>query len=182
MPECRKASKAASQKRWLQNEESQDYFRGPLNVQRVQEWRKSHPGYWRRKPSENKEPALSAAEPAEPRKAAFASLEGKPLQDLLIEKPMEYPVVAQPLPYDALQDLLSSQLAVLIGLIAHVSGTALQDDIVLAACHLQQLGNAILNPSAQGKGDTDDRKTPHPSTAYPKAPRPVQLGGSAAGP
>ncbi len=31
-PECRKAGKAASQKRWLQKPENRNYFRGPHNV------------------------------------------------------------------------------------------------------------------------------------------------------
>jgi hypothetical protein len=44
---CRKASKAASQRRWLAKPDNEDYFRGPENVDRVQEWRKTHPGYWR---------------------------------------------------------------------------------------------------------------------------------------
>ncbi|MEA1949059.1 MAG: hypothetical protein U9N83_17365, partial [Thermodesulfobacteriota bacterium] len=44
-PECRKASKAASQKRWLQKPENQDYFSGPENVKRVQLWREANPGY-----------------------------------------------------------------------------------------------------------------------------------------
>jgi hypothetical protein len=48
-PECRKASKAASQKRWTEKPDNWDYFCGPTNVQRVQQWRKEHPGYWRRK-------------------------------------------------------------------------------------------------------------------------------------
>jgi len=38
--ECRKASKAASQKKWLNKPENRDYFCGPDNVKRVQEWRK----------------------------------------------------------------------------------------------------------------------------------------------
>ncbi len=35
-PECRKASKAASQRKWLAKPENRDYFRGAPNVQRVQ--------------------------------------------------------------------------------------------------------------------------------------------------
>ena len=46
-PACRKASKAASQRRWRDREQNHDYFRGPLNVARVQAWRVAHPGYWR---------------------------------------------------------------------------------------------------------------------------------------
>lgn len=47
-PNCRKASKVASRRAWLAKAENQDYFRGPENVARVQSWRASHPGYWRR--------------------------------------------------------------------------------------------------------------------------------------
>ena len=45
---CRAASKAASQARWLATPENQGYFRGPVNVARVQAWRSRHPGYWRK--------------------------------------------------------------------------------------------------------------------------------------
>jgi len=45
---CRKASKAASQRRWLAKAENRDYFQGAINVARVQAWRAAHPGYWRR--------------------------------------------------------------------------------------------------------------------------------------
>jgi hypothetical protein len=48
-PECRKASKVASQNRWMEKPENRNYFCGPTNVQRVQQWRKEHQGYWRRK-------------------------------------------------------------------------------------------------------------------------------------
>jgi len=48
-PECRKASKAASQRRWFGKPENRDYFRGLHNVERVREWRKAHPGYFRKK-------------------------------------------------------------------------------------------------------------------------------------
>ena len=40
--ECRKASKAASQRHWLQKPENQDYFCGPDNVKRVQLWREAN--------------------------------------------------------------------------------------------------------------------------------------------
>ena len=47
-PECRRASKAASQRRWLSKPANRDYFRGAANVQRVRAWRAAHPGYWQR--------------------------------------------------------------------------------------------------------------------------------------
>ena len=48
--ECRRASKAASQGRWLAKAENRDYFRGPEQVARVRTWRAAHPGYGRKKP------------------------------------------------------------------------------------------------------------------------------------
>ena len=49
VPACRAASKAASHARWLAVAENQGYFRGPVNVARVQAWRSHHPGYWRKR-------------------------------------------------------------------------------------------------------------------------------------
>ena len=48
-PACRKASKHASQERWFNKPKNRDHFTGPEHVFRVQEWRRRHPGYWRRK-------------------------------------------------------------------------------------------------------------------------------------
>jgi hypothetical protein len=42
VPACRAASKAASQARWLAVAENQGYFRGPVNVARVQAWRSQY--------------------------------------------------------------------------------------------------------------------------------------------
>src|SRR5208337_3616495 len=106
-PACRAASKAASQARWLTKPENQRYFRGPVNVARVQAWRSRHPGYWRRG-----------------RRAG-----------------------------PALQDVLTAQPAVLIGLIAHMVGTPLQDDIVRTTDRLLRLGQDILAKSA-ARGST----------------------------
>ena len=44
----------------------------------------------------------------------------------------------------SLQDLLTAQGAVLIGLIAHLVGTPLQDDVVRATDRLLRLGQDIL--------------------------------------
>jgi hypothetical protein len=45
--ECQRASKAASQRRWLAKPANREYFRGPAHVERVRAWRAAHPGYWR---------------------------------------------------------------------------------------------------------------------------------------
>ncbi len=103
--ECRKASKKASQDKWLKKPENQDYFRCPENVKRVQEWRKANPGYWHRKPS----------------KTEIA------LQDPLIRQPFENNKNTDKLQSTALQDLLIAQPFVLLGLIVNFTGTVLQD-------------------------------------------------------
>ncbi|UCD63777.1 MAG: hypothetical protein JSW34_13730 [Candidatus Zixiibacteriota bacterium] len=155
-PACRKASKAASQKRWLQKEENHDYFRGPDNVQRVQRWRKEHPGYWRR-----------------------GKAEADALQDPLTEQLTVNIDDIADFTRPALQDLLIMQPAVLIGLIAQFTGYALQDDIALAARRMQQLGNDILNP--QLKGGRHDTKTSALPRAGAQNPQTVQLDRSAPG-
>jgi hypothetical protein len=125
---CRKASKAASRRRWLAKPENQDYFRGPEHVARVQAWRAEHPGYWRR--PDSRSVAVAAVPVA--------------LQDLcppqVIETAGESEAVLQP----ALQDLLRDQPAVLIGFIAQFTGSALQDDIARSARRLVELGHDIL--------------------------------------
>ena len=45
-PDCRKASKAESQQKWVRK--NPDYFCSTQNVFRVQQWRKKHPGYSRK--------------------------------------------------------------------------------------------------------------------------------------
>jgi hypothetical protein len=122
-PVCRKQSKAVSQQRWLQKPENRNYFRGAEHVQRVQRWRAAHPGYWRR-----------------------AQRSPVALQDSLITQVAVNAANCHPTPKDALQDLLILQPAVMVGLIAQLTGCALQDDIARAARRMQQLGNDILYP------------------------------------
>ena len=48
-PDCKRASKAWRQRRWLSKEENRDYFGDEKNTDRVRQWRQAHPGYWRRR-------------------------------------------------------------------------------------------------------------------------------------
>ena len=124
-PDCRAASKTASQARWRARPENQSYFRGPVNVARVQAWRARHPGYWRKG-----------------RRAGIA------LQDVSMAQPIGPPIETANVVRSPLQDVLSTQPAVLIGLIAHLVGTPLQDDIARATGRLLRLGQDILATSA----------------------------------
>ena len=56
-PDCRHASKLASQAAWLAQPQNVDYFCGPVHVQRMQAWRLAHPGY-RRAPNPPSRPRL----------------------------------------------------------------------------------------------------------------------------
>ena len=161
-PECRKASKTASQKRWLGKPKNRYYFRSPENVSRVQEWRKAHSEYSGKK--------IEA------------------LQDHSSGKALETPGVKPPLVHvepclaPALQDFYTSQPTVLIGLISQLTGSPLQDDISKTIRRLQKLGNDILNGPTQNTGGIYDQKTTHLSPAYTRATQPVQLGGPSPGP
>jgi len=114
-PRCRRASKAASHARWLARPENHDYFRGPVHLARCQAWRARHPGYWRTASKDVASPQV--VDPV-----------GK--MGVFVRSP--------------LQDLVTAQPAVLIGLIAHLVGTPQQDDVVRATDRLLRLGQDIL--------------------------------------
>lgn len=124
-PECRRAAKAARQARWRQKPQNRGYFGGPEHVQRVQEWRRAHPGYWR------------------------SHRRGKrvALQDALTGQAIDAPVDFSP---SALQDALRHQGPVLLGLIARLTDSTLQDALVATTLGLLQLGQNIL---AGGRDD-----------------------------
>jgi hypothetical protein len=155
-PACQKASKAASQTKWLQKPENRDHFRGPINVQRVQQWREAHPGYWRRK----------------------VKTSADALQDACIAEPLENKENNSDFAVGALQDSFITQPAVLVGLIAQFTGCALQDDIAMAARRMQRLGSDILNPFPKGGRHG---KTPHLPGAGTDNPQAVQLDRSSPG-
>lgn len=64
------------------------------------------------------------------------------------------------LPAGALQDILSAQHIVLLGLIANFTGSALQDDIAITVRRLLQLGQDVLNNSTHSKEDNMVSKQP----------------------
>jgi hypothetical protein len=123
-PECRRASKAAAQAAWLAKPQNSNYFSDPVHVERVQAWRAAHPGYSRGRRKAT--PALQDALPAQ-------------TIDLIEEIDHRGEIPEKP----ALQDAFPTLKPMLTGLIAHVFGFALQDDIDQAIAHLVQLGTDI---------------------------------------
>lgn len=153
-PDCRKASKAESQRKWLQKQENIDYFKGPTNVDRVRVWRKKHPGYWRRKVSCNQNALQDTLSENDDKK--------QPVNPTLVEDALQ--------DCCALQDSCLIQPAVFIGLISQLSGSALQDDIASQLRSMQQLGTDILNNPNYCKGGHHGRKTPYnPGQSPPPA-------------
>ena len=159
-PECRQASKAASQHRWLQKPGNRDYFTGSTHVERVRQWRRAHPGYGRRQGSRAPDALQDALAPQETQK--------QQLDDGLTPH--------------ALQDAFFMQPAVLVGLIAQLTGLSLQDDIAMTARRLQQLGRDILWGSPHHQGGVQDAQTPHRVDQTPDGSPTMQLGQSAPGP
>ena len=145
-PECRKASKASSQKKWLRKPENKNYFKGPVNTQRVKEWRKRNPGYWKRS-SINKEDAL---------------------QDPINGQVIDINKNTSDFAGIALQDFLTVQPTVLIGLISKFIGSSLQDDIARTILLMQQSGQDILFYQPQAEGGEHDIKNPHFTRAGPQ--------------
>ena len=140
--DCRKASKTASQKKWQTKADNKNYHCGPENVRRVQQWRKRNPGYWKK-----------------------MKIKQQALQDHLSENSAEKHKDRSKLTKTPLQDLLTHYPAVIVGLLAHLSGSPLQDDIAETGLRLQQLGRDILDePLTNDGGHYDSRQTTHIST------------------
>jgi hypothetical protein len=83
---------------------------------------------------------------------------------------------------DALQDSFFLQPAVFVGLIAQLSGLALQDDIASMVRRLQQLGSDILDRSPHATGDSPDAQTPDLFAQAAPSAAAIQLGRPALGP
>jgi hypothetical protein len=123
-PDCRKASKAASQRQWNQKAENQDSLQRTANTKRVREWRVANPGYWRRA-------------------ARSKSGEKIALQETLNAQTVDCVSVARPL-QDALQDCCPAQTPVIVGLVAFLSGLGQQEHIAEFMRKLSSRGQDIL--------------------------------------
>lgn len=146
---CRKASKAARQARWLAKPENRDYFRGSANCERVRQWRLANPGYSRRKTTS--------------RQLA--------LQDVSNPQPIEKGPLEPSCTTSPLQDVLLLQPALLVGLIAVVTGHVLQDDIAASVRQFLNRGRDILRmvPGSPDPPDHENQAHPAPRPAAPRA-------------
>lgn len=160
-PACRRASKAASQRRWLGQAANRNYFRDAANVERVRQWRKAHPGYWKRSKSRSK-----PGQPVEP-----AAL-----------NPETISCNASPRDLVALQDFILMEHPAFVGLISMVTGSTLQADIAAVGRNLLFQGRTILGFESPDKPTADhDSKTITPARPPPPGAAQFQLGGSPSG-
>ena len=154
--DCRRASKAASQRRWLNKSGNRDYFRGPENVRRVQEWRKAHPGYWKGSKSRSKPPQAPDNTPVNPETSSCNPSPPAPT---------------------ALQDFVLAKDPAFVGLVSMVTGSTLQEDIAAVARRLLLQGRNILGlenpPEIPPRHDS---KTIAPSGSAPASAAELQLG------
>jgi len=154
-PDCRRASKLASQRRWYRKPENLSHYRNGEGTKRMQDWRAAHPGYWRKK-----SPVSAGAQSAEP-------------QALNPEQTSRN--APKPLPL-ALQDFCLAKEPAFIGLISMFMGSALRDDIQVFARRLVEQGCNILGlvlpeqPKEKTGSDYDHQTSPptRPGASHPQ--------------
>ena len=135
--ECQLVRKKRNQQKWLSKTENKNIFKGPENLQRVQEWRKRNPGYWKRI---KKRTALQD----------FAFSQHPDIkEDANINKSERK---------HALQDFANSQLFLITGLISHLTGNALQDSVVKSMRHFIFKGQTLLESKYEKKGVCNGEK------------------------
>ena len=164
-PDCRKASKAASQRLWQSKLENKNYHCGAVAVARVSAWQKAHPEFRERQKARRRSALQDDCLVQVPEST----------QELLI-LPIQEERSVLPVPA-ALQDFIIAQPFVFVGLIAHFFNITLQDDIANTTRSLQRLGEDIAN----GREQNEFFKTGNLFGAHAAGAGAVQLGGSAIG-
>jgi hypothetical protein len=131
-PACRQASKLASQRRWLRKPANRDYFRGPDNAQRVRDWRKAHPGYWKRETARSESAQVAQTQKLNPVQSSCNVPRGLP---------------------GTLQDFCLAREPGFIGLLSMITGRTLQEDIAPIVRRVVEQGQQILGLSFPEPGN-----------------------------
>jgi hypothetical protein len=163
-PECRRARKRELMGAWLAKPENRNYFRDAKNAERVRDWQKAHPGYWKN----------------------TTRYRCRTLQDGCTEPFRTQAIADQSVaPHSAcctLQDLCTPQTPLFVGLISMFVGSTLPDDIAQSTRRLLTKGYDILGmvPGVNLEEALHEKTYP-PSGANPESPASVQLDRSPAG-
>ena len=158
-PACRRASKAASQRRWRASPKGKDYFRGLANRQRVKAWQRAHPGYWRGRRQKS-----------------------RALQDHCPSQVLVPAGDKSTLTPRALPDVIHTQGLALTGLVAQLTGSALQENIASTTRRLVLLGRQIQGPSRWRPVDGRDQEASSVPGATAARAAAVQLDRPSPGP
>jgi hypothetical protein len=137
---CRQASRSAAQAKWVNKAENRHYFRGAENVERVRQWRRRHPGYWRKKSAVEPGIGLQDLAPSE-----VVGPEVLRVQEDALSRGAD--LASGPLPSQkeaGLQDLASCQVPLLVGVVSLLIGEALQDRFAHFARELVDRGKRVL--------------------------------------
>ncbi len=122
-PACRKARKQANQRRWRRTPFGRGYFRSADNVERVRQWRRAHPGYWKGNTPTSEGTQVATPQPVNPVQASCNVPAATP---------------------GTLQDFCLPQHPGFIGLISMITGRTLQADIAPIARRVVEQGQNIL--------------------------------------
>lgn len=136
---CRKARKAETQRHWLSRPENADYFRGPENVARVRAWRAANPTRRTRLTKKLVLQDLMCAEPSDNQRRASQD-DGR-----------------------VLQDTFASKDPALVGLIAHLAGSSLQDTIGELVRRLECRGRLLIDAKAHRSTEQNSAASLHSS-------------------
>jgi hypothetical protein len=177
---CRQASQRASLKCWRRSPLSRTPARRAKDVQRVRDWRKETPTYWKRKAR----PGVALRNLVNPvfiGKTAVLNDKCGPAESLIPAPPFMGEIKNQAddleLKVDALRNLV---LDMFTGLTSQLSGSPLRDVIAPFLRKLTMLGQEIRTGELQ-KGEKHASETSVvPGTVAP-CPGTVQLGGSPPG-
>jgi len=126
-PTCKRARQAASLKRWRAKPENRDFWRGDWNVNRVQEWRAAHPGYWKRARKRKQAPLQNAMKSLQVAELGASST--AEARDCVTKR---------------VPELLKSESPVVVGLIAALTGDTLQNAIAETTARLFERGRAVM--------------------------------------
>jgi hypothetical protein len=148
------------QRAWLAKPENENYFRDDKNAERVRNWQKDHPGYWKN----------------------TARYRRRTLQDGCPKQPAAIEPFVENTPSRTLQDLCSLQIPLFVGLISMFVGSTLPDDIATSTRRLLVKGHDILGmvPGMNFQRLLHEKTCPQ-SGATPESPTTVQLDRPPAG-
>lgn len=128
-PGCRRACKAALQRRWLRKGKNRDYFRGEEAVERVRKWRKGHPGYWKQR---------------------ILVSQGTQVPQVQIVNPEHESCNVPGVAPSTLKDSCLAQDPAFIGLLSMITGSTLPEEIELTARNVLLQGRNILGLALPG--------------------------------